>query len=98
MEIIKSNFQGKTPLWQVFWVQNIFIGGLLNYIVEKVAPHLSTIPIYLLVAFAVFYSIWVLVGMWRCAFNAKWKGWGYIVRGFYVLLLAVVVITFLRNL
>ncbi len=98
MEIIKNNFQGKTPLWQVFWIQNILIGGILQFGVEKIAPHLSIIPTYLLIASSVFYSIWVIVGMWQCAFNAKWKGWGYIVRGLYVVIIGVVIITFFRNL
>jgi hypothetical protein len=98
MDVIKNNFRGKAPLWQVFWIQNILIGGLLQYGVEKVAPHLSTVPIYLLIVFAVLYSLWVTVGMWQCAFNAKWKGWGYIVRGFFIAIIAVVAITYLRNL
>jgi hypothetical protein len=97
MDIIKNNFQGKTLLWQVFWIQNVLIGGIFQLGVEKVVPHLSTIQTYLLVAFAAFYSIWVIVGMWQCAFNAKWKGWGYIVWRFYIAILGVVIITILRN-
>jgi hypothetical protein len=97
MNIIKNNFLGKTLLWQVFWIHNVLIGGIFQFGVEKVVPHLSTFPTYLLVAFAAFYSIWVMVGMWQCAFNAKWKGWGYIVRGFFIVILGVVIITILRN-
>ena len=30
-------------------------------------------------------AVWVLVAMWRCAFNVNWRGWGYIVRGILIL-------------
>ena len=93
-----KNFGAGFKAQQIFWIQNILIGGLLQYGVEKVVPHLSTVPIYLFIVFAILYSLWVTVGMWQCAFNAKWRGWGYIVRGFFIAIIAVVAITFLRNL
>jgi hypothetical protein len=97
MELIKNNFLGKTPLWQVFWIHNMLIGGLLQFFVDKVGPHLPTVPLYIIIAFTVVYSIWVFAGMWQCAFNASWRGWGYIIRGFYVLIIGLVIISFLRG-
>lgn len=98
MELIKNNFYGKTPLWQVFWIQNMLMGTIIQYVVDSVVPHLSMIPIYCFVAFVLAYSIWVLVGLWQCAFNANWKGCGFIVRGLYVLIFSVVIISLLRGL
>ncbi|TLU61883.1 hypothetical protein FE810_13790 [Thalassotalea litorea] len=98
MELIKNNFTGKTPLWQVFWVQNILLGGLLQLLVDALAPQLSTISTIVLLSIVVSYGIWVMVGMWQCAFNARWKIWGYLIRGLYIAILVIVVVTYLRNL
>lgn len=97
MDIIKGNFQGKTPLWQVFWIQNVLVGGLLEFFVDKIGPLLSSFPLYLLVTFTVLYGIWIFIGMWQCAFNADWKGWGYLVRGLYTLIISLVIISLLRG-
>ncbi|MCE9685039.1 hypothetical protein LZP73_02290 [Shewanella sp. AS16] len=97
MDLIKKNFQGKTPLWQVFWIQNVLIGGGLQFGVDKIGPSLSTAPLYILITFNVIYGIWVFAGLWQCAFNAEWRGWGYIIRGVYVLVIGLVIISLLRG-
>ena len=97
MEVITKNFKGKTALWKVFWIQNILAGTLLQITVEKIGPHLSTIPLFILGSFCVLFTIWVVIGMWQCAFNVKWKGWGYIVRVFYSLLLAIVLMSLIQS-
>ncbi|WNC69400.1 hypothetical protein RI845_04430 [Thalassotalea nanhaiensis] len=93
MDIIKNNFNGKNKLWQVFWIQNILIGAILNFSVENIAPGLGHFSIILLIVFSIAYSIWVAVGMWQCAFNASWVGWGYIVRGLLIAVILIILVS-----
>jgi hypothetical protein len=97
MVLITNNFTGNTKLWQVFWVQNILVGAFLNFLVELFLPHISELQTYVLLLFVVFYSLWVIVGMWQCAFNAKWKFWGYIVRGAFIGIVGLLLFTLIQS-
>ena len=97
MELITDNFKGKTKLWQVFWIQNILIGAFLNFLVELSLPHISELQTYVFLFFIILYSIWVIAGMWQCAFNAKWKFWGYIIRSLYIVIIALLTFTFIQS-
>ncbi len=62
-------WQGKTPLWKVFWIYNVFFGvilfGALTILVASpVAGNLIQVFAVLL---SVPYVAWILVSMWRCA-------------------------------
>ena len=59
-----------------------FVG---NFIIQMVVVILGlaaagmvawTIAFVLMFAF----KVWVLVAIWRCAFNVNWVGWGYLAR------------------
>ena len=78
MNWIKNAWQGKTPLWKVFWIYGVIGNNLLMIICSAMIGNLTSIIISMVIMFA--YTIWILVSQWRCAFNTKWRGWGYIVR------------------
>ena len=83
MHWIKRAWRGEERLWRVFW-----IGGVILDIgftaIKKILGHTETTDfVYAIVA--LIYLVWLFVSEWRCAFNVKWKGWGYIVRGLIIL-------------
>jgi len=85
MEQIKKAWLGKKELYIVFWyyyIVGILILSILIPLIGVTAEQLKLQiflypPLYL---FVIVYGIWIIVSLWRSAFNAKWKGWGYITR------------------
>ncbi|ESP94663.1 hypothetical protein N483_09250 [Pseudoalteromonas luteoviolacea NCIMB 1944] len=84
MGILTGNFTGKTRLWIVFWIHNMFIGTIVNRLTEEFASQTPAV-FYAWLSFVILWCIWVCVGLWQCAFNAKYRFWGYILRPFVVL-------------
>ena len=84
MDFVKNAWNGKEKLWKVFWLAGV-LGGLALNILGKILTALLG-PFGLIIALiSVPYIIWYFVAIWRCAFNADWRGWGYIAR-IYLLL------------
>jgi hypothetical protein len=80
MNYILNNFTGKNRLWEVFWLHNILLGGLITSATDSL---LDSDSLVLLITVA--WGVWVFAGLWQCAFNTKWKVFGYLARGIVVL-------------
>ncbi|WP_124614027.1 hypothetical protein [Burkholderia sp. Bp9143] len=93
MTIIMRALRGEERLWKVWW-----LGGLgftianlmwLKYVVRPGAIWSSDegtrntiVALYLMVVVA---SIALQFASWQCAFNVRWRGWGWIVRASIVI-------------
>ncbi len=85
MKLLLSPLRGNERLWKVFWIYNFLFGIILNIVLE-VLDYLAVLSIlYLFLIIVIFWTIWVVTGLWKCAFNVNWKGWGYLTRIFVVL-------------
>ncbi len=66
---------GKTPLWKVFWIYNIFFGvilfGALTAIIILMSPIASTLILILMISLGGPYVAWILISMWRCANHSQ---------------------------
>lgn len=90
MSFIKRAWRGEEKLWKVFWLYNVLGGLLLNvfvYVIASVAFGLLIVGVIFWLA----YLVWVLVSIWRCAFNVNAKFWGYLAR-IYIIMGPVLVI------
>lgn len=78
-------WRGEEKLWKVFWLYGVVGGIVLQTLITVLAGvggmFLAIPGLILMLAFAV----WNIVSVWRCAWNAKAKVWGYIVRVLCVL-------------
>jgi len=76
---VRGAWNGDTPLWKAFWLY--FVLGLnFGVLIAGYVFGLVGIPsfaVWIVIAPAV---VWAAVSVWRCAFNARWRGWGYIAR------------------
>lgn len=78
--------KGKEKLWKVFWLWFVAVVTFLAVVFKFAAPYAlandSFMENWLQWVFLVLlvYGIWIMMALWRCAFNATWKGWGYMVR------------------
>ena len=73
-------WQGQERLWKVFWIYGVILGIILQVIGSVVAALYGVALQIPALIFYIIYTIWLLVAEWRCAFNAEWKIWGYVVR------------------
>ncbi len=93
---IKACWSGKRQLVVVFWGYH-FIGLLIIGVLDRVPvdgyPRIEGVYDWMAIAFC----IWLVVSLWRCAFNVESKVWGYATRIYVGLqvLLAIVVFGFL---
>lgn len=73
-------WRGRQPLWKVFWLYGVAVSGILiaiylfAFLIEAVA-----LRQILVLCFAP-YTAWIVVSIWRCAFNAREKFWGMLAR------------------
>ena len=84
MDAIKASWNGNERLWKVFWIYNWLFGAAFDLAWQVAEPRLPVAAQAVLGLLALVWAVWVLVSLWRCAFNSSWRGWGYIVRGFVV--------------
>jgi len=80
---IVAAWRGKEPLWRVFWLYGVLtsvvVTGAFLWLVITGAGGFGLRQI-LVVAF-VPYTAWILVSIWRCAFNARNEVYGHLARG-----------------
>lgn len=92
MDEIKAAWNGKAPLVRVFWLY-YFLGHLtLGALVGVTAAILETnglsSGIIILATLIVLpYVVWSTWSVWACAFNVKWRPWGYMARAYVVFII-----------
>ncbi len=74
-DLFVDAWQGKTPLWKVFWIYNIFFGVILftvlTAIIVLISPMAGNLIQILAFILGAPYIIWVLISMWRSANNSS---------------------------
>jgi len=85
-------WNGEEPLWKIVWIYGVVLCLLAKAAVPvlRVTEHVDLDnPVGAQVCFIgwtqALYCGWMLVALWRCAFNAKREIWGYLVRPLVVL-------------
>ena len=93
-EFVATCWRGGERLWKVFWLFGVVGAAAVGYVVGLVEGVVRSSPMWigagvmfwgLAVVASVAYQVWAYVSIWRCAFNAGWKGWGAIARALAVL-------------
>jgi hypothetical protein len=71
-------WSGRGKLWKIYWMYGTFVGWLLVPIYILAAR--SGIPVRAISGALLPYRVWVVVSIWRCAFNSESRTWGYVAR------------------
>jgi hypothetical protein len=77
--LISAAWKGDEKLWKVFWIYQWLFGIAFSVALDFSADFGLLAELAVRVAEAV-WVVWVVVAQWRCSFNARWRGWGYVVR------------------
>lgn len=77
LQRLRYYWDGQGPLWKAFWLYGVLGSGLAAALALAVInagwPRLGLL-------LAALYSLWVVVSIWRCAFNVEDPNWGYAAR------------------
>jgi len=96
MLYIKSNFTGQKTLWKVFWLDGtlfgVVAGAMAAFVTNLAAVTAPVSSIWIGPFIMVAWLIWVVCGMWTCAFNSSWAGWAYVLRGYVIIVLGAIAI------
>lgn len=92
--LVALYWSGRGKLWKVYWLYGV-IGTWVIGLLGGFAAGLFGLSARLVLAIFLPYNLWVVVSVWRCAFNGDSRIWGYIARvavliGFSVLLYEIV--------
>lgn len=87
MEWVKRAWRGEERLWKVFWIYG-FLGSIglgialsiVSAVLGSISAVLGLVGSIAYIGVSIIYTIWLWVSQWRCAFNADWRIWGYIIR------------------
>ena len=87
---IKRAWRGEERLWKVFWIYGVLMGIVFGLVGPIARSAFGNIGFIVALVIQVIYWIWLLVAQWRCAFNAEWQIWSYVVRIFVVISLSAI--------
>lgn len=80
-------WQGEAQLWRMFWLWTMGAAVVLALLLSLIPA--GAVRWTIGVIMGVPYFSWALIGVWRCAPNSRWAGWGYGTRA--LLLIALIV-------
>jgi hypothetical protein len=82
-------WRGDGPLWKIYWLYGV-LGSVVvaaAIVVPMVMHWIGPAAAFVALLLGVVYTIWILVGVWRCAFNIAGQplgmdrdGWGMLAR------------------
>lgn len=84
--VLKQYWQGRGRLWVVYWLYGVLGSAILTALLALPVALAGVSAVYYLVALAVVavYTVWIVVSVWRCAFNVDRELWAYLARGLTV--------------
>ncbi len=95
MNAFQAAWKGEEKLWKVFWLYNFIIGSALIYALEYAANFGAGVELSVGVV-VLAWAVWVMVSLWRRAFNTGWRRCGYVARSVVVFSIAMLVLVIVR--
>ena len=83
-------WRGEERLWKAFWLLWV-LGWWAISTIAILFQKAGDLPAYSAALIILLYMLCAGAGVWRCAFNVGWRGWGHIARGVVVIFILLVV-------
>ena len=75
-------WRGHGPLWKVYWLYGVLgsfvLTAILLYLISAGSADTVWFQVVLLLLAA--YTVWIVIAVWRCAFNVRDERLGHIAR------------------
>jgi hypothetical protein len=79
-------WRGRGPLWKVYWLYGVLgsnvLALILFFLMERGA--LGSVWFQLALLLLAVYTIWIVVAVWRCAFNVENPLYGHMAKALTV--------------
>ncbi len=82
IDSMKKSWDGEERLWVVFWLWGVAVPIVLYGIAYYVSGFIPSLGYVFDVVLGIGYAVFMMVSLWRCAFNIGWKWLGYVNRFF----------------
>lgn len=83
---VTSYWRGHGPLWKVYWLYGVLgsnvLGAILLLLIRQGA--LGTFWFQIVWLLLAAYTVWIVVSVWRCAFNVENPLYGHMARALTV--------------
>lgn len=83
---VASYWKGHGPLWKVYWLYGVLgsnvLGAVLLFLIRQGA--LGTFWFQVVWLLLAAYTVWIVVSVWRCAFNVDNPVYGHMARALTV--------------
>jgi len=98
--IYSRAWNGQLELWKVYWGSSLMmliirlVTEFILYLLPnetKIHQEQVAIATFIVLIPIIIFALWSTIAVWRCAPNAKWAGWNYIVRGQIVIVCVLIV-------
>ena len=84
--VVSYYWEGRGPLWKVYWLYGVLgsvvLALILLFLIQRGAIDSVWFQLVLLLLAA--YTVWILVSVWRCAFNVENPMYGHMARALTV--------------
>jgi hypothetical protein len=86
MSVVRYYWRGEGPLWKAYWLYGVLgstvLALLLLLLMQRGAIDSAWFQLVLLLLAA--YTVWIVVSVWRCAFNVEKPLYGHMARALTV--------------
>jgi hypothetical protein len=93
-------WRGHGPLWKVYWLYGVLGSNILALILFVLMQRdtLGSVWFQLVLLLIAAYTTWIVVSVWRCAFNVEKPVYGHMARALTVAwaINALLVVSFLE--
>jgi len=75
-------WQGRGPLWKVYWLYGVLGSNVLALILLVLMQRgaIDSVWFQIVLLLLTAYTIWIVVSVWRCAFNVEKPMHGHMAR------------------
>ena len=84
--VARYYWRGNGPLWKVYWVYGVLGSNVLVLILLLLIQRsaLGSVWFQLVLVLLGAYTVWIVVAVWRCAFNVENPLYGHMARALTV--------------
>ena len=84
--VARDYWRGDGPLWKVYWLYGVLGSNVLALILLLLMQEgaIASGWFQLVLLLLAVYTVWIVVSVWRCAFNVENPMYGHMARGLTV--------------
>ncbi|MEL7535779.1 MAG: hypothetical protein AAFZ58_01155 [Pseudomonadota bacterium] len=83
--IVRDVWNGRERLWATVWIWYAALTVFLQLLNRALVLQVDRVYAFPMLILILLHTIWILVGMWRCAYNTDFRWLGHAARAWVVI-------------